>query len=159
MLKPGASSSLGSNARNSLIVNFSNCCRVCDFGDILLFAAADGSGDVVGILPSSSSIDSASDDLDVGKTAKAVQGAVILLPLLLIILAVAANDIGGNDNKGDKASTTTSVVVVLKSSNDENKKKRSQTTLELLGVVIAAAMDEALLLNRACRQRWPSFIV
>ena len=115
MLKPGASSSLGSNARNSLIVNFSNCCRVCDFGDILIFdAAAGGSGDVVGILPSSSSIDSASDDLDVGcKTAKAVQGAVILL-LLIIILAVAANDIGGND-KGEKASTS----VVVKSSSDD----------------------------------------
>jgi hypothetical protein len=106
---------LGSNARNSLIVNFSNCCRVCDFGDILLFDAdaAGGSGDVVGILPSSSSIDSASDDLDVGKTAKAVQGAVILL-LRLIILAVAANDIGGNDS-GEKAST----IVVVKSSSDD----------------------------------------
>ena len=115
MLKPGASSSLGSNARNSLIVNFSNCCRVCDFGDILIFdAAAGGSGDVVGILPSSSSIDSASDDLDVGKTAKAVPGAVILLLLLLIILAVAANDIGGNDS-GEKAST----IVVVKSDNDD----------------------------------------
>ena len=112
MLQPGASSSLGSNARNSRIVNFSNCCRVCVCGDILFADADDGSG-VVGILPRSSSIEA--DDLDVGfKTAKAVQGAVILLLLLLIILAVAANDIGGND-KGEKAST----IVVVKSRSDD----------------------------------------
>ena len=101
MLKPGASSSLGSNARNSLIVNFSNCCRACI--DIILFDD-DGSGFV----------SATSDDfLDV--VSKFVQvGAVTLLLLLLIILAVAANDIGGNDS-GEKAST----IVVVKSDNDD----------------------------------------
>lgn len=85
MPKPGGASSSplgGSSWRSCLIVNFSNCCRVCD----ILLDDDDGSGGVGGALPSP--FDSASlDDL-----------AVILLledSVGVAEAAVVANSIGG----------------------------------------------------------------
>jgi hypothetical protein len=111
VLKPGASSSFGNNCRNSLIVNFSNCCRVVR-GDILL-DDDEGSG------ASCTSSATSDDFLDV--VSKFVQVGAVILRLDIVggltDAVVVAIDIGGNDS-GEKALTTPSVVVVKRRSND-----------------------------------------